>query len=124
MTKFNFAGLVLFAYLLDIALFSWLTFGNVDYYLLINFGGKLMAFAAALLVRKLLISNDSPTPIRGRIISALIVMNLFLATCILYVTADLIKMPVFQAKLAADMVVILMSFVVGRYLVKSLQQIS
>lgn len=118
MTKLGIFGIGLLAYLVDVGLFYLLFSLKMDFYILINIIGKLVAFLSAFFLLKMIAAKSAGFTIRTKVVSALIVMNIFLATCLLFITADLIKMPVFFAKLGTDAVVILMSFVVGRYIMR------
>lgn len=118
MTKLGIFGIGLLAYLVDVGLFYLLFSLKMDFYILINIIGKLVAFLSAFFLLKMIAAKSTGFTIRTKVVSALIVMNIFLATCLLFITADLIKMPIFFAKLGTDAVVILMSFVVGRYIMR------
>jgi putative flippase GtrA len=121
MTKLGFLGVGLGAYLIDVAVFSVLYSMTIDFYLIANIAGKLAAFLSAFWLLRYIGSAKESVAARGRAYSALIVMNIFLATCLLFVSVDLIKMPTYFAKLGADAIVILMSVVIGRYVVKNMQ---
>jgi putative flippase GtrA len=118
MTKLGIFGIGLLAYLVDVGLFYLLFSLKMDFYILINIIGKLVAFLSAFFLLKMIATKSAGFAIRTKVVSALIVMNIFLATCLLFITVDLIKMPIFFAKLGTDAVVILMSFVVGRYIMR------
>lgn len=118
MTKLGIFGIGILAYLVDVGLFYLLFSLKMDFYILINIIGKLVAFLSAFFLLKMIAAKSTGFTIRTKVVSALIVMNIFLATCLLFITADLIKMPIFFAKLGTDAVVILMSFVVGRYIMR------
>ena len=118
MTKLGIFGIGLLAYLVDVGLFYLLFSLKMDFYILINIISKLVAFLSAFFLLKMIATKSAGFTIRTKVVSALIVMNIFLATCLLFITVDLIKMPIFFAKLGTDAVVILMSFVVRRYIMR------
>jgi putative flippase GtrA len=119
MAKLGFVAIGILAYIIDIALYALVHPDYIDYYLAVNLAGKSIAFLLAFFAIKFIFKSIDMAAFKGRVLNAVLVMNIFLATCLLYVTVDLMKMPALHAKLGADAIVIVMSIVTGRYLLKA-----